>query len=118
MLFQVTRTSMWEDEKPFENCIPIKLTIVEVRTLHSPEEFDAIFASREGKWLENGTNHRIDSNGYINRDIGVREAWGIEINSLEELMNFKNTVRNESVIHNSFIDRETPCIEIYDDYRE
>ena len=118
MIFQVTRTSKWSEEKPFEDCIPIKLTRVETRTLRTPEEFDNKFGDREGKWLSRGTNHRVDARGYITRDMGFKDVWGVEINSLEELINFKNSVGENLIIETSWIDNKTPCIEIYDDYRE
>ena len=118
MIFQVVRTSNWGDEKPFEDCIPIKLTRVETRTFRTPEEFDNKFGDREGKWLDCGTNHRVDARGCITRDMGLEDVWGIEINSLEELINFKNAVGENLVIQTSWIDNKTPCIEIYDDYRE
>lgn len=78
MIFQVIRTSMYESEKPYEKCIPIKLY---------------------SEW-------------------GTKEAWGIEINSIEELMKFKEIVGEEIVIRTSEQDNKTPLIEIYDDYRE
>lgn len=118
MIFQVIRTSSWSDEKPFDTCIPIKLTKVETRTFCTPEEFDKKFGEREGKWLDHGTNHRVDARGYITRDMGLVDKWGIEINSLEELINFKKAVGEDLVIQTSWIDNKTPCIEIYDDYRE
>ena len=89
MIFQVTRTSNnWSEEKPFDTCIPIKLTNVQTRTFHTPEEFDNKFGDREGKWLDRGTNHRVDARGYITRDMGLEDVWGIEINSLKELIDF------------------------------
>lgn len=117
MIFQVTRTSMFEG-KPWKDCIPIQLTRVESRTFHTPEEFDKKFSEREGKWLEKGTNHRINARGYITRDMELVNEWGIEINSLEELMNFQKEVGTNLVLETSYIDGKTPCIEIYDDYRE
>ena len=117
MIFQAIRTSAWE-EKPWDNCIPIQLTRVETRTLHTPEEFDMRFGKREGKWLEKGTNHRINARGYITRDMELVDGWGIEINSLEELMGFQEAVGEELILRTSWIDNKTPCIEIYDDYRE
>lgn len=86
--------------------------------MRTPEEFDAKFGKREGRWLENGTNHRINEDGYITRDDGLKETWGIEINSLEELMAFKKEVGEDIVISTSYIDKTTPVLEIYDDYRE
>lgn len=118
MIFQVTRTSGWDDKKPWDGCIPIQLAMVETRTFRTPEEFDMKFGKREGKWLENGTNHRFDARGYITRDRELVDKWGIEINSLEELMDFQEAVGEELVLRTSWIDNKTPCIEIYDDYRE
>ena len=117
MIFQVVRTSD-PDKKPWDNCIPIRVVRVETRTLRTPEEFDMKFGMREGKWIEKGTNHRVDARGYITRDRELVDEWGIEINSLEELMKFQETVGEELVLRNSWIDNKTPCIEIYDDYRE
>ena len=118
MIFQVTRTSGWDDKKPWDSCIPIQLARVETRTFRTPEEFDMKFGKREGKWLENGTNHRFDARGYITRDRELVDKWGIEINSLEELMDFQEAVGEELVLRTSWIDNKTPCIAIYDDYRE
>lgn len=47
-----------------------------------------------------------------------KEVWGIEINSLEELMKFKEIVDEEIIITTSPQNNKTPTIEIYDDYRE
>ena len=118
ILFEVRRTSYWNDECPYEKCIPIKLTRVETRTLKTPEEFDAKFSKVEGKWLEVGSNHRVDKQGFITRDREERDTYGIEINSLEELMDFMDEVNESIVLRESWIDSKTPCLEIYDDYRE
>ena len=87
------------------------------RTFRTPEEYDERLAKRDGKWLSFGTNHRIE-NGRIVRDAGTEDVWGIEINSLEELMAFKKEVGEELVIGISYLDERTPSLEIYDDYRE
>lgn len=118
MLFEVTRTSIWNNEKPYDKCTPIQLVMVDSQDLRSPEEFDAKFSERAGKWLDVGFNHRIDEQGYIVRDIGVREAWGIEINTLEDLLKFKNEVNEDIILRESYIDEKTPCLEIYDTYGE
>ena len=118
MLFEVTRTSYWNNERPCEKCVPIKLIRVETRTLKTPEEFDAKFSKMEGKWLKVGSNHRVDNRGFITRDREEQDTYGIEINSREELMNFFNEVNEEIVLQKSYIDKKTPCLEIYDSYRE
>lgn len=117
MLFEITRTSCRSGERPCKKCVPIKLTRVETIILKNPEEFDEKFSSTEGRWLEIGANHRVNKQGFITRD---REegTYSIEINSLEELMNFFNEINGEIVLRKSYIDEKTPCLEIYDDYRE
>ena len=118
MLFEVTTTSCLNGKSPYEKCVPIKLTITDTRMLKTPEEFDTEHSDREGKWLEVGTNHRVNEQGFITRDKGEIDTYGIEINSIEELMNFFNDVNEEIVLRKSFIDKKTPCLEIYDTYRE
>jgi hypothetical protein len=117
MLFQVTRTSSWYDDKPYDKCIPIKLTIVDRRTFKTPEEHDARCAEHSSKWFDVGTNHRVE-NGFIVRDLDTKDVWGIEINSLEELMAFQAEVGEELIIGTSYTDNKFPLIEIYDSYRE
>lgn len=80
MLFQVTRTSHWSDEKPCEDCFPIKLK--------------------------------------LNSEDVYRDCWGIELNTIEELMKFKDSVDEALILRTSYVDDNIPCIEIYDDYRE
>ena len=119
MIFEITRTSSWEHENPpCDGCIPIKIRRVETRTLGSAEEFDKRFGAREGKWFSVGTNHRFNNKGYITRDREEIDSWGIEINTLEELMEFKNRIGEELVLGSSWHSPEVPMIEIYDDYRE
>lgn len=48
----------------------------------------------------------------------IRDCWGIELNTIEELMKFKDSVKEELILGTSYIDDKTPCIEIYDTYRE
>lgn len=115
MLFEVVRTSMYNDDIPFKKCVPIELNSIDERMFSSPEEFMEL----TGKdWHAKGTNHRISPNGYIRRDMGKVQRWGIHIDTLSDLLEFINQVENEVVIYTSFIDKETPCIEIYDDWRE
>lgn len=59
--------------------------------------------------IEEGRN----SYGWITR------TWGIEINSLEELMELvENSKDKRIVLFSSDEEEATPSIEIYDDYRE
>ena len=119
MLFEITRTSSWNEENPpCDGCIRIKVTRVDIRTLGSAEEFDRRYSKTQGTWYSIGKNHRFSRNGYIARDLGEYDSWGIEINTLEELMELKNRVGSELVIGSSYYNPEFPMIEIYDDYRE
>lgn len=116
MKFTISRTSMYGDGKPCEEAMPYEVTNVDIRTLKTPEEFDRILSLREGKWLENGTNHRI-IDGRIARDTGTIKCWAIEVNSLEDLLALYHKY-GELIIGTNLYDGETPNIEIYDDYRE
>lgn len=116
MKFAISRTSIGGDSKPCKEAKPCKIKYVDQRTCKTPEEFDARLARFEGKWLENGTNHRI-INGHIARDIGTKDCWAIELNSLEDLMALYHKY-GKLIIEANWYDGETPNIEIYDDYRE
>lgn len=116
MIFQVTRVSTWINEKPYDKCIPIKLARTEVKNFKSFEAYDNAFGV-QGKWLSVGKNHRVTEEGYIARDFEF-DRWGIELNSLEDLLNFKEEVGEDIILSTSVTDNKTPCLEIYDDYRE
>jgi len=116
MKFTIRRTSLCGEDKPCKEATPYEVTRIETRTLSTPEEFDKKFGEREGKWLEYGTNHR-KIGGCIARDNGTMECWAIEINSLEDLLSLYRKY-GELVIQTNMWDKQTPEIEIYDDYRE
>lgn len=119
MLFEVTRASSWGPEtKPHDKCIPIKLMLVDTRRCRSAEEFDKWHAYIGEKWYSAGSNHRLDKNGYITRDLGEVDRWGIEINTFEELMTFKEEIGEDLILGTSYTDHKTPMITIYDDYIE
>lgn len=62
--------------------------------------------------------NRINERGYIQREFPNDSiGWFIEINSLEELMNFKNRY-GDIVITNCWENQNITEIEIYDTYRE
>ncbi|MCH5210421.1 MAG: hypothetical protein J1F01_05590 [Oscillospiraceae bacterium] len=126
MLFEVTRTSRnYDYEIPHPKCKKITRVYTQVRNFTSPEEYDNwcrenrwLIRKNEFPWLEFGTNHRYNENGCIMRDNGTSDTWGIEINSLEELLDFQRSVGESIILQISDIDKKTPCLEIYDDYRE
>ena len=115
MLFEITKTSLWGEDKPIDNCFPIKLTRVDTRHFSSFEEYDK---NNKTKWTDEGTNHRVLPNGYIARDMGEKDAWGININSMNDLVMLMKEVKEELVLGTSWIDNTTPRIEIYDTWRE
>lgn len=119
MIFQVIETTK-KKKKPYEKCFEMTLTYVDERAFKSPEEFDKTVKGYFGqkKWFEKGKNHRILENGHIARDLRDVKTWGIELNTLEELMEFQKNVNNEVILGTSFEDKKTPCLEIYNDYRE
>ena len=119
MRFQVTRASSWKPEdKPYDKCIPIKVMQVETRRCRTAEEFNNCYGLREGEWYSVGSNHRLSPEGYITRDIKEVDRWGIEINSFEELIAFKEEIKHDLVLTTSYEDYSTPMIIIYDDYIE
>lgn len=119
MLFEVIRTSYpyWENKCPHEKCYPIKLTRVETAPFTTPEEYDQRYSRTRGMWLKIGKNHRVNERGFITRDVEL-DTYGIELNSLEELMDLFADVNENIVLQKSWFDNKTPCLEIYDDYRE
>lgn len=118
MKFIVSRTSDYRANiKPCEEAKMESIVMVETRNFKSILEFDATFGDREGKWLSIGENHRFDKNGYIARDNGLIDVWTIEVNSLEELMDFVGKYGNV-VVQKCYKNDRWYEIEIYDDYRE
>lgn len=117
MIFEVTRSSdiYNKREKPCENCFPLELTNVE--RLEYASVLDCNQSHREQpKWTEEGTNHRIINNKCY-RDNGTVQTWGVRIDTLKELMEFKNEIGEELILGISTADWRTPCIEIYDDLK-
>jgi len=49
--------------------------------------------------------------------LGAVETWGIEFNSLKEVIEFAYKY-DEVILGKSWINKQTPHLEIYDDYRE
>ena len=117
MIFQVTRVSIWSNEKPYDKCFPITLVRTEVSKFRSVEAYDNA-SGVQGKWLSVGKNHRVTEEGYIARDFEFEGLWGIELNSLEDLLNFKKEVGENIILSTSVTDNKTLCLIIYDDYIE
>lgn len=120
MKFLVKRTSSY-DEKPCndERLVFEKYDRIEVRTC-TEEEFNKKYSDREGLWRSKGTNHRTCNSGkYIQRTFpNAEEGWFIELDTLEQLIEFKKTCGHELIIGEGLFNREIVCLEIYDTWRE
>lgn len=117
MEFLLTSTS-GRVENQIPNTVIKKYTKREVRTCSTFEEFDKRFSRMEGSWLSKGVNHKA-SKGQIQREFpNGAEGHFIEINSIEELLEFQRKVGSELIINSSFNNESIPAIEIYNDYRE
>ena len=118
MKFTIRRASEWNDEvSPCEEAKRDSIVRVETRTLYTTEEFDAEFSNREGKWLSVGANHRVDENGWITRDNGMIDVWSVEIDTIDELMEFCKKY-GDVVIGDCMCNKAYKEILIYDDYIE
>ena len=117
MEFLLTSTSGGV-EKQIPNAIIKKYKKVDVRGFSSFEEFDKRLSRLEGNWLSKGVNHKV-SKGRIQREFpNGAEGHFIEINSIEELLEFQKKVRNELIITSASDNESIPAIEIYNYYRE
>ena len=117
MEFLLTSTSGGVENK-IPNTTIKKYTKREVRTCSTFEEFDKRFSRREGTWLSKGVNHKT-SKGRIQREFpNGAEGYFIEINSIEELLEFQKKVGNELIITSAIDNESIPAIEIYNNYRE
>ena len=105
-------------ENQIPNAIIKKYKKVDVRYFLSFEEFDKLLSRLEGNWLSKGVNHKT-SKGRIQREFpNGAEGHFIEINSIEELLEFHKKVGSELIITSATNNESIPAIEIYNYYRE
>ena len=117
MEFLLTSTSGWV-ENQIPNAVIKKYTRIEDRSCSTFEEYDERFSRIEGDWLSEGVNHKT-SKGRIQREFpNGAEGHFIEINSIEELLEFQKKVGNELIITSAIDNESIPAIEIYNNYRE
>ena len=117
MEFLLTNTSGWV-EKQIPNAVIKKYTKIEVRRCSTFEEYDKRFPWLEGNWLSKGVNHKT-SKGRIQREFpNSAEGHFIEINSIEELLEFQKKVGDKLIITSAIDNESIPAIEIYNNYRE
>lgn len=112
MKFEINRTSEY-GKKPCEEAVKSTIVNVDIRTVDNPEKLKCMSVE---DWYNDGTNHRV-INGEIARDFENKDCYTVEINTIEQLIELNNKY-GELIIRKSYIDDETPAIEIYDDYRE
>lgn len=112
MEFRIMRTSNPID-RPCEEAYEKEFMRKDVRRLRSFEEYDnnnKIY----GKFTDRGVNHRINEDGFIEREFKDK-AWFVEINNLEDLLNIENQYGPIIVSRKR---SNHMMIEIYDDQRE
>lgn len=111
----VERISSYGDDEvaPCEEAYKKEYIRKDVRTFGSFEQFDNKFRVN---FKDSGKNHRINEEGFIEREFD-EEGWFVEVDSLEELMEFKDKY-GTLVLIDSLWNYEIPMIEIYDGWRE
>lgn len=115
MNFILRRTSEWYGQ-PCKEAIMIKFQSWHTRTC-TEKEYNERFSGKEGGlWRSKGKNHAITKEGYITRQEEDIEKWGIEIKTLEELLDFVNKYGKIVVAFDN--NYQNLKIEIYDNYRE
>lgn len=111
MLFHVYSCSLHETVSMNPPC-----TNTQMISLHEVESWnmsaDEYYQVYEKKWTERGSNHGITEDGWITREFGLKQVYGIEINSIEELMALKDEVHTDLILTISYLDYKTPAIEI------
>lgn len=110
MKFIIKRISAYK-EKPCDRAVKAERFVTEKRSC-TEEYFDKEFSEWQGKWRSKGKNHTVDEKGWIQREI-EEECFIIELNTLEELVDFVKEIDEEVII---WTDRNGLCfLEINDD---
>lgn len=119
MEFEISRTSQWSEERPCKEAYLKDVIRIDERGFETFEEFEERLHE---KWESEGFNHKIiEANKkfktpHIYREFN-HEIWCVKINSLEELLEFKNKY-GDLIIKESFCNDSINEIEIYDTWRE
>lgn len=117
MKFVVRRASVWGETKPCDEAVQEKIMRVDTRFFRSPDEYDNKRYVNTPKWLEEGMNHRITKKGFIQRDLGYKTVWIINLDSLDDLIAFQEKYC-DVIIRDSYINPDYKEILIYDGYIE
>ena len=117
MKFIVKRASIWdENTQPCEEAKLEKLVAIDERNVSDPSIFGSKETARTWYTDPKYFNHRTLEDGRIARDF-YKNFWTVEINSLEDLMNFYDKY-GAIVIDKSIWNSDYNEITIYDDYIE
>lgn len=116
MKFVISRTSEWGDFSPCEEARKETIWVTEENKAPTPEEHEKV-RGRYPTWLSVGKNHRISSDGHIQRDV-ERTEWVVNINSVEDLLKLSDKYGELIVCRSKYPLDIVPRIEIYDTYRE
>lgn len=117
MRFQVSRTTRYEG-RPCDEAVEGTVEVWDRRSFKTPEEHDEKIPRGPG-WLEAGTDHGIWRRGElygIERRMPDRQAWFVDIETLEDLVAFMD--KHGDLVLQRDHPNLPPEIEIYDDYRE
>lgn len=118
MKFVISRAS--SENPPCEEAKFESITWVQTFLFHTPEEFNkrmGYMRKKEKEWENEGTNHRINEDGCIERDYGTVDVWTIELDSLDDLIAFCKR-HGDVIIQDYYMNRYYKHIIIYDDYIE
>ena len=123
MKFIITRTSVWDFENYTPPCKEAKKEVATIyydrRTVPTLDEARKKEHSHwANDWFKQGKNHR-EEGGLVVCDVpGEYPLWTIEINSLDELIKFKEKEGNLIIGTEDDYEGYNHTIEIYDGYRE
>lgn len=119
MEFIISKTSVWGDDKPLRAAYLKSVTPRDFRTARTLASGEKQHWYKD--WHTRGINHR-EERGYIVCDHPMKEAWVIDIENLDELLELMEA-EGEIIVKPSesgpLCPKEIPYeLEIYDGYRE
>src|SRR5574344_2214278 len=112
MEFMLSRASVRINEKPCDEAYIKNYMMKDVKMFKSFEEYDS---RGKDNFLDNGSNHRINEEGYIEREF-ENKTWFVKIDSLEDLLALENKY-GEIIIRHSWENRDYMMIFINDAFK-
>lgn len=117
MEFGIDRVST-SGNKPCDGVYKKKYDYIDRRTCKTIEEFDSNpHLTRDGKFSSKGINHKQTKDGIERTFPNSCEGWFIEINTLEELLEFEKE-HGALIIRRNWGNHYIMQITIYDGYIE